>query len=83
MWLFDKEIYFYMAANSQETPAINRGMALHKIIRMISFVQEEKDIYVLWETNSDIRNGQTSQDLEMDFHMHIAAEEGIFVIMDF
>ena len=37
MWLFDKEIYWNMATNSPETPIINRGMALHKMIRMISF----------------------------------------------
>ena len=37
MWLFDKEIYWNMATNSPETPVINRGMALHKMIRMISF----------------------------------------------
>ena len=37
MWLFDKEIYWNMATNSPETPIINRGMALHKMIRMITF----------------------------------------------
>ena len=37
MWLFDKEVYWNMATNSPETPVINRGMALHKMIRMISF----------------------------------------------
>ena len=37
MWLFDKEIYWNMATNSPETMVINRGMALHKMIRMISF----------------------------------------------
>ena len=37
MWLFDKEIYWNMANNAPETPVINRGFALHKMIRMITF----------------------------------------------
>ena len=37
MWLFDKEVYWNMATGSPETPIINRGMALHKMIRMITF----------------------------------------------
>ena len=37
MWLFDKEIYWNMANNAPETFTINRGFALHKMIRMISF----------------------------------------------
>ena len=37
MWLFDKEIYWNMSTDAPETPIINRGMALHKMIRLISF----------------------------------------------
>lgn len=37
MWLFDKEIYFNMSRLSQETPVIKRGIALHKMIRLITF----------------------------------------------
>ena len=37
MWLFDKEIYWNMSTDAPETFVINRGMALHKMIRMISF----------------------------------------------
>ena len=37
MWLFDKEIYWNMSTDAPETFIINRGMALHKMIRMISF----------------------------------------------
>ena len=37
MWLFDKEMYWNMANSAPETPIINRGFALHKMIRMITF----------------------------------------------
>ena len=37
MWLFDKEIYFNMGFSQPETIIINRGMSLHKMIRMLTF----------------------------------------------
>ena len=37
MWLFDKEVYWNMSVDAPETLVINRGMALHKMIRMITF----------------------------------------------
>jgi 1,4-alpha-glucan branching enzyme len=37
MWLFDKEMYWNMSCNSPETIIISRGMALHKLIRLITF----------------------------------------------
>ena len=37
MWLFDKEMYWNMSCGSPETIIISRGMALHKMIRMITF----------------------------------------------
>ena len=37
MWLFDKEMYWNMSCNSPETIIISRGMALHKMIRLITF----------------------------------------------
>ena len=36
MWLFDAEIYTNMSKFSQETMGVSRGMALHKMIRLIS-----------------------------------------------
>jgi 1,4-alpha-glucan branching enzyme len=36
MWLFDKEMYWNMSCNSPETIIISRGMALHKLIRLIT-----------------------------------------------
>jgi 1,4-alpha-glucan branching enzyme len=35
-WLFDREIYTNMALNTHRTPVIDRGMALHKMIRLIT-----------------------------------------------
>lgn len=37
MWLFDAQIYTNMSVFNQETPRVFRGMALHKMIRLISF----------------------------------------------
>jgi 1,4-alpha-glucan branching enzyme len=37
MWLFDAEIYSNMSVFNEETPRVFRGMALHKMIRLISF----------------------------------------------
>ena len=37
MWLFGKEIYFNMSDSKPETIVINRGMNLHKMIRMLTF----------------------------------------------
>ncbi|KAJ3222502.1 alpha-1,4-glucan branching enzyme [Clydaea vesicula] len=36
-WLMDKEMYFNMSDLSPKTPIIERGMALHKMIRLISY----------------------------------------------
>ena len=36
MWLFDREIYTNMSILSEETLVITRGMALHKMIRLIT-----------------------------------------------
>ncbi|KAK9461441.1 glycoside hydrolase superfamily [Lipomyces oligophaga] len=35
-WLMDKEMYTNMSVLSENTPVIDRGMALHKIIRLIT-----------------------------------------------
>ena len=37
MWLFDKEVYWNMSVDAPETLVISRGIALHKMIRMITF----------------------------------------------
>ena len=37
MWLFNIEIYWNISTDTPDTFIINRGMALYKIIRMISF----------------------------------------------
>ena len=37
MWLFDKELYWNMSVLSEETLVINRGICLHKMIRLITF----------------------------------------------
>ncbi|KAL7752174.1 alpha-1,4-glucan branching enzyme [Sorochytrium milnesiophthora] len=36
-WLMDKEMYDYMSDLSPLTPIIDRGLALHKMIRLITF----------------------------------------------
>ena len=36
MWLFDKEIYTNMSLLSEETFTVHRGVALHKMIRLIT-----------------------------------------------
>lgn len=36
-WLMDKEMYDYMSTLSPLTPIIDRGLALHKIIRLLTF----------------------------------------------
>ena len=36
-WLMDKEMYFNMSNLTPRTPIIDRGMALHKLIRLITF----------------------------------------------
>ena len=37
MWLFDAETYTKMSVFNEETSRIFRGMALHKMIRLITF----------------------------------------------
>lgn len=37
MWLFDKEIYDGMATTKPPTLVVDRGMALHKMLRLITF----------------------------------------------
>ena len=36
MWLFDKDIYFHMNILQEDTPSVFRGVALHKMIRLIT-----------------------------------------------
>lgn len=36
-WLFDAEIYTHMSVFSDRTPTIERGLALHKMIRLITY----------------------------------------------
>ena len=35
-WLMDKEMYTHMSVLSDASPVIDRGMALHKMIRLIT-----------------------------------------------
>ncbi len=35
-WLMDKEMYTHMSVESELTPVIDRGLALHKMIRLIT-----------------------------------------------
>jgi 1,4-alpha-glucan branching enzyme len=35
-WMMDKEMYTNMSVLSQSSPVIDRGMALHKMIRLIT-----------------------------------------------
>jgi 1,4-alpha-glucan branching enzyme len=37
MWLFDRDIYDCMSVDQPETLVVTRGMALHKMIRLITF----------------------------------------------
>ena len=36
-WLMDKEMYTHMSVLSPLTPVIDRGLALHKLIRLLTF----------------------------------------------
>lgn len=36
-WLMDKEMYDFMSKSSPDTPIISRGLALHKMIRSITY----------------------------------------------
>ena len=36
MWLFDKDIYFNMGVNEPESYLVTRGMAVHKMMRLIT-----------------------------------------------
>ncbi len=36
MWLCDKELYTHMSIHSELTPVIDRGLCLHKMIRLIT-----------------------------------------------
>lgn len=36
-WLMDKEMYTHMSVLSELTPIIDRGMSLHKMIRLVTF----------------------------------------------
>lgn len=36
MWLCDKELYTHMSTLTDNTPIIDRGIALHKLIRLIT-----------------------------------------------
>ena len=82
MWLFDKEIFWNTVTNSPETPIINRGMALHKMIKMISFALGGEGYLCFMGMNSAILNGSISPDQEIIFLMLIVVEDGIYVIMD-
>jgi 1,4-alpha-glucan branching enzyme len=35
-WLMDKEMYTHMSVTSEPSPIIDRGLALHKMIRLIT-----------------------------------------------
>ncbi len=35
-WLMDKEMYTHMSVLSERTPVIDRGLALHKMIRLLT-----------------------------------------------
>ena len=36
-WLFDAQIYTHMSVFSERTPVIERGLALHKMIRLLTY----------------------------------------------
>ena len=36
-WLFQEQIYTHMSVLSNRTPTIERGLALHKIIRLLTY----------------------------------------------
>ncbi|UJR27881.1 hypothetical protein I4U23_009146 [Adineta vaga] len=36
-WLFDTQIYSHMSVFSERTPSIERGLALHKMIRLLTY----------------------------------------------
>ena len=47
MWLFGKEIYENMSLKCEETPTINRAIALHKMIKFITF-SLGGDVYIFF-----------------------------------
>lgn len=36
-WLFDTQIYTHMSVLSERTPVVERGLALHKMIRLLTY----------------------------------------------
>lgn len=36
MWLFDREIYYSMSKHTQMNMQVDRGMALHKMLRLLT-----------------------------------------------
>lgn len=36
-WLFDSQIYTHMSVLSERTPVVERGLALHKMIRLLTY----------------------------------------------
>ena len=58
--LMDKEMYTHMDRAS-ENLTIDRGMALHKMIRLMTVSTGGTPISTSWATNSDTPNGSTSR----------------------
>lgn len=58
--LMDKDMYFNMDRASQSV-VIDRGMALHKMIRLMTIRRAGRPTSTSWATSSGIPNGSTSR----------------------
>lgn len=54
--LLDKEMYFSMNMDSKN-PVVDRGIALHKLIRLVTMARPGTVTSILWATSSGIRSG--------------------------
>ena len=77
-----------MSVQKQSTIVIDRGMALHKMIRLITYALGGEVLYfnlrvilILWEMNSAIRNGLISQEKGTDGAINTPAVNGRWSII--
>ena len=58
--MIDKEMYSHMSCSKQSV-VVDRGLALHKMMRLTTLGLGGEGYLSLWATSSDMRSGSTSQ----------------------
>ncbi len=83
-----------MSKISEETLVISRGMALHKLIRLITLalggevfaeilILLSRVIWLLWEMNSVIQSGSIFQEMAMGGVTIMLEEDGICLMIHY